>query len=104
MTTKTATTVSVSVGALSFDEVVAVARDDAPVQLTDEALRAIEQARAVVDELAAAATPAYGISTGFGALATRHIPAEDADPAAAVAGRSHAAGSARRSSVRSCVA
>ena len=30
----------------------------------------------MVEELAAAPTPAYGISTGFGALATRHIPTE----------------------------
>ena len=68
--------VAVGVGPLSFQDVLAVARDGAPVVLTDEAGAAIEQARAVVDELAAAPTPAYGISTGFGALATRHIPTE----------------------------
>ena len=93
MTSQTATTVSVSVGALSFDEVVAVARSGAPVQLTDEALRAIEHARAVVDELAAAPTPAYGISTGFGALATRHIPTEMRTQLQRSLVRSHAAGS-----------
>ena len=61
---------------LSFSELVAVARDGAPVALTEEAGFAIDRARAVVEELAAAPTPAYGISTGFGALATRHIPTE----------------------------
>jgi histidine ammonia-lyase len=93
MTPQTATTVSVSVGALSFDEVVAVARGGAPVQLTDEALRAIDRARAVVDELAAAPTPAYGISTGFGALATRHIPTQMRAQLQRSLVRSHAAGS-----------
>jgi histidine ammonia-lyase len=93
MTSQTATTVSVSVGALSFDEVVAVARDGAPVELTGEALSAIEQARAVVEELAAAPTPAYGISTGFGALATRHIPSEMRTQLQRSLVRSHAAGS-----------
>ena len=71
----------------------AVARDGAQVQLTDEARAAIERARAVVDELAAAPTPAYGISTGFGALATRHIPTEMRAQLQRSLIRSHAAGS-----------
>jgi len=69
-------TVQVGVGPVSVDDVVAVTRGGAAVELTDEALVAIDRARAVVEELAAAPTPAYGISTGFGALATRHIPSE----------------------------
>jgi histidine ammonia-lyase len=68
-------TVHVDVGPLAIDEVVAVARDGAEVALTGEAVAAIDRSRAVVEELAAATTPAYGISTGFGALTTRHIPA-----------------------------
>ena len=65
----------------------------AAVELTDEALAAIDRARAVVEELAAAPTPAYGISTGFGALATRHIPAELREQLQRSLIRSHAAGS-----------
>ena len=61
---------------LTLDDVVAVARDGAPVVLTDEALTAVAAARARIDELAAGEVPTYGISTGFGALATRHIPTE----------------------------
>ena len=87
------TTVEVGVGALSFDEVVAVAREGAPVVIGDEALAAIERARGVVEELAAAPTPAYGISTGFGALATRHIPTEMRAQLQRSLVRSHAAGS-----------
>ena len=69
-------TVTVGIGPVSFDDVIAVARHDAPVELAAEAVSAIEQARLAVEKLAAAPTPAYGISTGFGALATRHIPTE----------------------------
>jgi histidine ammonia-lyase len=87
------TTVRVGVGALTFAEVVAVARHGAAVALTDEARAAVARARTVVDELAAAPTPAYGISTGFGALATRHIPTEMRAQLQRSLVRSHAAGS-----------
>ena len=86
-------TVQVDVGPMSMADVVAVARDGAPVALTEDAVAAIEQARAVVEELAAATEPAYGISTGFGALATRHIPAEMREQLQRSLVRSHAAGS-----------
>ncbi|HEY3530205.1 MAG TPA: histidine ammonia-lyase [Nocardioides sp.] len=86
-------TVRVGVGPVSVDDVLAVARSDASVELTDDALAAIDRARAVVEELAAAPIPAYGISTGFGALATRHIPAELREQLQRSLIRSHAAGS-----------
>jgi histidine ammonia-lyase len=60
ITTSTAT-VPVGVGPVSFDDVLAVARDGAGVTLADDARSAIERARAVVEELAGAPTPAYGI-------------------------------------------
>src|SRR4051794_15547496 len=85
--------VRIGVGPVSFEDVVAVARGGAAVHLTDEALAAVDRARAVVEELAAAPTPAYGISTGFGALATRHIPAELREQLQRSLIRSHAAGS-----------
>ena len=86
-------TVQVGVGPVSVDDVVAVTRGGAAVELTEEALVAIDRARAVVEELAAAPTPAYGISTGFGALATRHIPGELREQLQRSLIRSHAAGS-----------
>jgi histidine ammonia-lyase len=85
--------VEVGVAAVSFDDLVAVARYGAPVRLGEDALVAIDRARAVVDELAQAPTPAYGISTGFGALATRHIPTEMRAQLQRSLVRSHAAGS-----------
>ncbi len=86
-------TVHVGTGPVSFADLVAVARGGAAVDLTPDAVAAIDRARAVVDELAAAETPAYGISTGFGALATRHIPTEMRAQLQRSLVRSHAAGS-----------
>ena len=83
----------IGVGPVSFPDVVAVARHDARLTLTDEAVVAIDHARKVVDELAADSTPVYGISTGFGALATRHIPTEMRAQLQRSLVRSHAAGS-----------
>src|SRR3954449_4971534 len=85
--------VTVDVGTLAPEDVIAVARGGAPVVLGEAALAAIDRAREVVDELAAAPTPAYGISTGFGALATRHIPTEMRAQLQRSLVRSHAAGS-----------
>ena len=85
--------VEVSTGPVSFADVVAVARAGAGIRLSTESLEAIDRARAVVEKLASAATPAYGISTGFGALATRHIPTEMRKQLQRSLVRSHAAGS-----------
>src|SRR5689334_10785314 len=85
--------VQVGTGPVSFADVIAIARDGALVELTSEARAAIEKARAVVDRLADSPTPAYGISTGFGALATRHIPSEMRVQLQKSLVRSHAAGS-----------
>jgi histidine ammonia-lyase len=93
MTTQTAVAVTVGVGPVSFAEVVAVARDGARVELSTDAREAVERARAVVDRLADGSTPVYGISTGFGALATRHIPIERRAQLQRSLVRSHAAGS-----------
>ncbi|MEU7857690.1 histidine ammonia-lyase [Nonomuraea sp. NPDC049141] len=77
---------------LTFDDVIRVARHGAAVRLTDDAMAAISAARQRVDELAESPVPSYGISTGFGALATRHIdPALRAQLQRSLV-RSHAAG------------
>ena len=86
-------TVPLGVGPVSFMDLVTVARHGAGVELAPDALAAIDRARGVVEALAAAPTPAYGISTGFGALATRHIPTEMRAQLQRSLIRSHAAGS-----------
>jgi histidine ammonia-lyase len=84
--------VDVKPSPLAREQVVAVARHDAPVRLADEAMLAMKIAREQVDVLAAGSLPAYGISTGFGALATRHIPAARRAQLQRSLIRSHAAG------------
>ena len=91
--TEAMTEVVISPGPVTFADVVAVAREGARIRLAEDAVAAIERARAVVEELASAATPSYGISTGFGALATRHIPVEMRAQLQRSLVRSHAAGS-----------
>lgn len=86
-------TVVVGVGPLSAGEVVSVARLGTPVALAPEALKEIARSREVVQALADDARPHYGVSTGFGALATRHIPTELRAQLQRSLVRSHAAGS-----------
>ncbi len=85
--------VPVGVGPLTVDEVVAVARHEAPVRLTDEALAGISASRLVIEALADDVEAHYGVSTGFGALATKHIPAHLRAQLQRSLVRSHAAGS-----------
>jgi histidine ammonia-lyase len=85
--------ITVGLGAPSFDDVVAVARHGAGVAIADDALAEIARTRAVVDALVRDPHPHYGISTGFGALALRHIPPERRTQLQRSLIRSHAAGS-----------
>ncbi|MGB8650603.1 MAG: histidine ammonia-lyase, partial [Mycobacteriales bacterium] len=78
---------------LTEAELVAVARGGARVSLSAASLQRLLDARAHVDALAAGPVPSYGISTGFGALATRHIPGELRTRLQRSLVRSHAAGS-----------
>ena len=87
------TPVQVGRGPLSFDDVVAVARHDAPVVLTQDSIDEIARSRTVIEGLASDTVPHYGVSTGFGALATRHIPTELRAQLQRSLVRSHAAGS-----------
>jgi histidine ammonia-lyase len=86
------TTVVVSGTPLDEAAVVAVARQDARVELDAEALATMATTRQRVEELAASEVPTYGISTGFGALATRPIPPQRRVDLQRSLIRSHAAG------------
>src|SRR5256885_14619063 len=61
---------------LGVRDVAAVARENAEVRLTDAAIEAMAASAAIVDALADSDEPAYGVSTGFGSLATTPIPAD----------------------------
>src|SRR5687767_4032123 len=77
---------------LTRDDVHAVARGDAPVEITEAAREAVTTARAHIERLATAEQPTYGVSTGFGALAVRHIPPDRRAALQQSLVRSHAAG------------
>ena len=85
--------VAVGQGPLTLEDVVTVARQDAPVIVPHAARAAIRASRRIVDELAADSCSHYGISTGFGALATTHIPVQRRAQLQRSMIRSHAAGS-----------
>ena len=77
---------------MSIEDVVDVARHGVPVELSDDAVAAMDAARAHVEARAASDEPAYGVSTGFGGLATTYIPPERRDRAQSALIASHAAG------------
>lgn len=85
-------TVVVGTSGVTASDVLAVARGGARVELSAEAVAALAAAREIVDALAAKPEPVYGVSTGFGALATRHISPELRAQLQRNIVRSHAAG------------
>jgi len=89
-----ASTLKVELGTsgVTTQELLAVVRGGASVRVAPSALAAMAASRHFVEELADGPTPVYGISTGFGALANRHIdPGLRTDLQASLL-RSHAAG------------
>ncbi|WP_082487309.1 histidine ammonia-lyase [Leifsonia sp. Root112D2] len=91
--TATPASVTVGTGAVSFDDVVAVARRGARIELDPAALDGVRATRAIIDSLTDDTEPHYGISTGFGALATTYIASDRRAQLQASLVRSHAAGS-----------
>ena len=84
--------VTLRVGPPSIEEVVAIARGGVGVEISAEAIAAIEESRAHVERLAASGEPVYGISTGFGALATTYVEPQKRRALQRALIRSHAAG------------
>jgi histidine ammonia-lyase len=77
---------------ISIDDVVAVARLDATVEVGDEARRRMAPSRAVIEALESSDSIAYGVTTGFGALADRAIAPADRATLSRRVVVSHAAG------------
>lgn len=84
--------VEISTHGVSFADIIAIARDNATVVISPVALNAMQKSRDHVEGLAASDTPVYGISTGFGALANRHVSQELRTQLQRSLIRSHAAG------------
>jgi histidine ammonia-lyase len=85
-------TVTINSAGMSMQGVIDVARDNARVEISAESLAGMAKTREHIEKLASGETPVYGISTGFGALANRHIAIEDRVQLQKSLIRSHAAG------------
>jgi len=85
-------TVIIKTKGMTPTDVINVARFDAKVEISKESLEAMETTRKHIEKLANGDVPVYGISTGFGALANRHIALEDRVQLQKSLIRSHAAG------------
>jgi len=85
-------TVVLNTSGVTAADVVAVARHGARVEISERAIQAMAATRKHIEALASGDTPVYGISTGFGALANRHIAIEDRVQLQKSLIRSHAAG------------
>ncbi len=77
---------------VSANDVVRVARSRARVALSQTAVDAIGKSAAIVEGMAARQESVYGVSTGFGSLATTVIPADRREELQRSLIRSHAAG------------
>jgi histidine ammonia-lyase len=86
------TAVIVDGHSLTLDDVIAVARDGAPVELAPAARVRMSRANDVVAALVAGNSVAYGVTTGFGKLSDVAIPRDRLDELQVNLVRSHAAG------------
>jgi histidine ammonia-lyase len=62
---------------LTIEEIVAVAREGAKVELAASAKTAVQRSRVWIDEIIQRCEPVYGINTGFGVFADICIPPEE---------------------------
>ena len=85
-------TVVLSGAPLTRAQVLAVARGFETVEIAAETLALLATKRAAIDALVASGTPVYGVSTGFGSLATTFISPEQRRDLQRSLIRSHAAG------------
>ncbi len=82
----------VDLQALDLDTLPVVARAGAELTLSEVTLDRVAAGRAHIEALAGQAEPVYGVSTGFGALATVAIPPDRRAALQVSLTRSHAAG------------
>ncbi len=92
MASNSSKTITVSTSGVTLEDVIEVARGGAHVQLSQSSINAMNTARAFIESYAGGGLPVYGVSTGFGALANRHIDVQDRVQLQKSLIRSHAAG------------
>jgi histidine ammonia-lyase len=85
-------TVTIHPAGIEAGAVLAVARHDARIGLSAQAIEAMRTSRSIVDTIERTGRPVYGVSTGFGALAGTFIAPERRAELQHALIRSHAAG------------
>lgn len=85
-------TLEIGAGDLSLDDIVAVARDFAPVRLAGSALHRVRLGREVVDCLTGRGVKVYGLTTGFASMRDVCVSPDEAEHLSANLIRSHAGG------------
>ncbi|MEI8231776.1 MAG: histidine ammonia-lyase [Actinomycetes bacterium] len=85
-------TVTINSSGISFEDVIEIARQNAQIVISPDAIAGMQRTRNQVEALAHGEVAVYGISTGFGALASKHIAPEDRVQLQKSLIRSHAAG------------
>jgi histidine ammonia-lyase len=85
-------TVVLDLAPLTRDEFVRVARHNEAITLSDGVLARLKSQRDAIDEMVTSGTAVYGVSTGFGSLATTFISPERRRELQRSLIRSHAAG------------
>src|ERR1039457_6343437 len=77
---------------LTRSQLISVAREYETINVSDEVLTHLDQQRRAIDVLVESGTPVYGLSTGFGSLATTFISPDQRRDLQRSLIRSHAAG------------
>ncbi|MCI4353846.1 MAG: aromatic amino acid lyase, partial [Thermoplasmata archaeon] len=77
---------------LTLDQFLAVVRGGCPVSVTSEARQRVAAARRAVERAVQSGRTIYGVTTGFGSLSDRAIPAAEARTLQISLVRSHASG------------
>jgi histidine ammonia-lyase len=85
-------TIELGIEPFSRAQLLAVARGLEPLTISDDVLARLERQRSAIDKLVAGGTPIYGLSTGFGSLATTFISPDQRRDLQRSLIRSHAAG------------
>ncbi|WP_049923667.1 histidine ammonia-lyase [Halopiger djelfimassiliensis] len=80
---------------LSPEDVVAVARNDARIEIADAARERVRESRQRVEDVVDSGDPVYGLNTGFGELVDERIPPSELERLQVNLIRSHAAGAGR---------
>jgi histidine ammonia-lyase len=85
-------TIELGLGPLTREELVAIARGGVTVTLGADTLARLANQRSAIDALVTSGTPVYGVSTGFGSLATTFVSPDQRQDLQRAIVRSHAAG------------